>query len=499
MSEIKIDILQLLMARAGSYGSQYRRPYKTTGTGTAINMIAERMDSLNGHFSGISGGFLAGVAGEFVAPQAAPESNTEIIIPNGWGTDRFYFFMKVRVTNKLGSTTTELIQGYTDHPDMMSYGGAMDPGTRFTINSITVMNNTIEYGPYSGYNVSNVTDSYHVIANNTWTDLSNLHNPSANNFVSMRPGDIHTTITTQEMSSSDFVDMRPMGTRTPKASRRSSGLATEYASKIINSTVEAVSALPSSAMGMELHTRAAGVSMEASLNRNAFVHAIAQMNLNTMSDSFTLADLFKLDPGLADPMDSRMTVMNSGSAIMQSSNNQPNVFQNGGMYSENWGGSSYEHQAAAIISNSIIGLLIEAGLGIAHVQCTNHTTSGPTIVVLDGATLAGQDLQRAMFGFKSRLQVEVIDQISMGNTIPYNIEIRGEIARATMINLQIDNRPATSFMAPSFADALTAPVLTSSTDRLKEVAYDFANMLNQVISVPSPSLETITGLDFNNV
>jgi hypothetical protein len=198
-------------------------------------------------------------------------------------------------------------------------------------------------------------------------------------------------------------------------------------------------------------------------------------------------------------MDTRMTVMNSGSAIMQSNNSYANAFDQGGMYSENWGGSSYEHQAAAIISNSIIGLMIEAGLGIAHVQCTNHTTNGPTIVAVDGVTIAGQDLQRAMFGFKSRLQVEVIDQISMGNTIPYNIEIRGEIARATMINLQIDNRPSVSFMAPSFADALTAPVLASSPERLKEVAFDFSNMLNQVISVPTPSLESITGLDFNNV
>jgi hypothetical protein len=87
----------------------------------------------------------------------------------------------------------------------------------------------------------------------------------------------------------------------------------------------------------------------------------------------------------------------------------------------------------------------------------------------------------------------------MNNSIGYNIEIRGEIARATMINLQIDSHQAVTFVAPSFADALTAPVLAASADRLKEVAYDFDNMLSACISTPSPSLETLIGSGFDNV
>lgn len=497
MSTFKIQILQLLMARAGTHQVQYRRPYKTDGTGNAVKMITERLDTLQGHVQTISSGFLAGVAGEFISPQATPESEKGIYIPNGWGTERYYFFMKVRVQNKLGGSTTELIQGYTDHPDMLSYGGALDPNTRFTINSVTVMNDTVEYGQYGGYNVSNVTDAYHVISNNNWTDISSLRDPSAQNFVSMRPGDIHTTITTQGMNISDVVDTRQLTTKIPRASRRSNGLATEYASRIINSTIEAAAALPMSAVSAELHTRAAGNSFEATLNRNAFMHAISQMNFNSMSDSFTLSDLFKLDPALADPMDQRMTVLQPGSAIAQSNN--PTAFSYGAEYSESWGGSSYEHQSAAIISNAIIGLLIEAGLAIAHVRCTNHSIGGPIINVVDGATLGGQDLQRAMFGFRSRLQTEVIDQISMGNTISYNIEIRGEVARATMINLQLDSRPSVQFVAPSFADALTAPILAGNAMRLQEVAYDFGNMLEACVSMPTPSLESLTGTGFENV
>jgi hypothetical protein len=499
MSTFKIEILQLLMAKAGKHGVQYRRPYKTNGTGSAVGLITERLDTLQGHLQTISGGFLAGVAGDFVQPQAAPESSNGILIPNGWGVDRYYFFMKVKVYNRLGGSTTELIQGYTDHPDMLSYGGALDPNTRFTINSVTVMNDTVEYGQYAGHNVSHVTDAYHVVANNAWTDLSSLSDPLANNFVSMRPGDIHTTITTMGLGASDLVDTRQLSTRTPRASRRSNGLATEYASRIINSTIEAASAMPSTAASMELHTRAAGNSLEASLNRNAFINAISQINLNTMSDNFTLSDLFKLDPALADPMDQRMVVMQSGSAIAQGNPSYAGILNNSADCSESWGGATYEHQAAAIISNAIIGLLIEAGLAIAHVRCTNHSIGGPMINVLDGATLGGQDMQRAMFGFQSRLQTEVINQVSMNNTVGYNIEIRGEIARSTMINLQIDNRPGVMFVAPSFADALTAPVLAASSERLKEVAYDFGNMLEACISLPSPSLETLTGSGFDNV
>jgi hypothetical protein len=87
----------------------------------------------------------------------------------------------------------------------------------------------------------------------------------------------------------------------------------------------------------------------------------------------------------------------------------------------------------------------------------------------------------------------------MNNTICYNIEIRGEVARATMISLQLDNHPSVQFVAPSFADALTAPVLTGDRHRLQEVAYDFGNMLEACVSMPTPSLESLTGTGFENV
>lgn len=491
MRQSKIEILELLMAKAGTYNVQYRRPYATVGTAQAVNMLSERVDQLQGHLRGVTGGFLAGVAGEFVAPTAAPESPSGILIPNGWGVDRYYFFMKVRVYNSLGGYTTELIQGYTEHPEIISHAGSMDPNARFFINSVTVMKDSVEYGVGGAQQIGRVTDAYHVVANNAWTDITSLKDPSIPQFTSMRPADVFTSLSAQTMHmGNDVMDFRTMNTRTPRASRRANGLSTDYASQVINGTLQAVNASQFGAEDAERYSTAAGMIIEPTLNKNAFIDAISRQNNTPISDSFTAADLFRLDPNLANPMDERMQVFTGGQIAPMM---QQTGLEHRAEYSENWGGSSHENLAAAIIANAITGLMIEAGLAVAHVQCTNHNVGGPVIAPRDAQGLAGQDVRAAMMGFQSRLQTEVIDQVSHNNQIAYNIEIRGEIARATMISVQFENRPMLTFVAPSFADALTAPVLTSSSDHLQSVAYDFGNMLSAVVQAPTPSLESIMG------
>lgn len=484
----KIEIVQLFMAKAGTYNTQFRRPYQTTGTAQAVNMISERLDSVNGQVSGITGGLLAGVAADFVAPTAAPESNAGIIIPNGWGTDRYFFFMKVRVYNSIGGYTTELIQGYTEHPEIISLSGSVDPNARFYINSVTSLAETIEYRGYQPEKVSRVADAYHVVANHTWTDITALSDPTTQHFTSMRPGDIYTSLSSQATGmTGDVVDFRTTATKTPRASRRSNSLSTDYASQVINGTLQAASRSMFGTQDSELYNNAIGLTVEQPLSKNAFINAISAMNNIPISDTFTASDLFRLDPNLLNPMDERMMIFAGGSASPM----QMSGLEHRAEYSEQWGGATHEHLAAAMIANAITGLMIESGLAIAHVQATNHNAGGPIIRALDAQGIAGQDVRAAMIGFYARLQSEVIDHISYHNQISYNIEIRGEIARATMISLQFESRPMLTFVSPSFADALTAPVLTSSADRLQSVAFDFGNMLSAVIQTPTPSLESI--------
>ncbi len=484
----KIEIVELLMARAGTYNTQYRRPYQTTGTAQAVNMISERLDSLNGHVKNITGGLLAGVAADFVAPTAAPESNAGIIIPNGWGTDRYFFFMRVRVYNAIGGYSTELIQGYTEHPEIISMSGSMDPHARFYINSVTSLTESLEYRGHQPERVSRVADAYHVVTNNTWTDITALSDPSSQNFTCMRPGDIYTSLSSQASGmTGDLVDFRTLSTKTPRASRRSNSLSTDYASQVINGTLQAASRSMFGTEDSELYLNAIGLTIEQPLSKNAFISAISAMNNIPISDTFTASDLFRLDPNLANPMDDRMKVFtSSGASPMQSGG-----LQHRAEFSEQWGGASHENLASAMIANAITGLMIEAGLAVAHIQATNHNIGGPVIRALDAQGLAGQDVRAAMMGFQARLQSEVIDHISYHNQISYNIEIRGEIARATMISLQFEQRPMMTFVAPSFADALTAPVLTSNMEQLHNVAFDFGNMLGAVIQTPTPTLESL--------
>lgn len=485
MSKIyKLEILELLMAKAGTYNQQFRRPYQTVGTSSALDQIRERVDQLNGRVRGITPSYLAGVAGEFVAPQAAPESN--ILIPNGWGTERYYFFLKVRVFNSFGGYSVDLIQGYTDHSEILSMHGTMDPNTRFYVNSVTTLKNHTEYGVYGAQNVQNVTDSYHVVANHDWTDISSVIDPNTQSFASMRPGDIYTSLSTQQSGLvNDILDLRVVASRQPRASRRSNNLSTNYASRVINGTLEAISGSMYGSQDAELYTDAAGKVMEASLQTNAFLSAISSLNNLPLSDSFTLKDLYRLDPQLENSSDQRMMVFAGGNPTLTNS-----YAHQVGM-SDGWGGSGHEELAATIISNAITGLMVEYGLAVVHVQATNHNIGGPVVVPRDAVGLAGQDVRESILGFQTRFQNEVIDHISFHNKIAYNIEVRAEIARSTSIMLQIEGNPPMTFVAPSFADALTAPVITSTPDRLATLAYDFGTMLDAVVTTPTPSLESL--------
>lgn len=482
-----IQILSMLMAVDRGYNPQFLRPYETTGTGDAVNLIRERVDFAMGQARAITGGLIGNAASGFVTPQADP--GQAVMMPNGWGTARFIFFMEVAVSDELGGRSREIIQGWTEHADI-SYSGRPDPNMRFVVNSITRLKDQQQYNRHGGLDtLSRVTDAFHIVNNDQWDSIETLSNPNVPTYQSMRPGDVYKYINSHNhLSGSQYLDMNTTMGLAPRASRRSNGLASQYAGTLINGWVSAASASMFDVGGAEMYSNAAGLVLERSVNEDPFMNALAQINNRSVSKTFTLNELFMMDPAIANN-DPRFHCFTGRDAAMVT-NVQPH--DPGNMMP--WHGVDKETQSASIIVNGLPTMMIEAGIGELAVVCTNLDAGGPMISCQRAVGIAKQEVGHYVMGIQARIQAELLDHISYHNQIGYFIEIHANLMHATRVVIQLENNPAVEFSSPTFCDALMSPVITTDPTRLGQVASDFDSMLESVVQIAQPTLDSLQGM-----
>lgn len=488
--QFQLQIVRIVVGKSGTYAPQFRRPYETHANGHTVGLLQERVQSVAGNPEALKGGLFAGVAGEFLKPQAQAES--AIMIPNGWQTERFYFFMEVRIFHGgLGGYTTEFIQGYTDQADL-SYTGNFDPQTVFFINSITRMKTRIEHTAMGARQVAVVNDAFHVLTNNQYGGIDQLRNPTEQNQCTMRPGDIQHMAAANHLNLTGAVDLSVMNTTQPKASRRTNGLANEYTSVLLNSQALALSGDMYGDGGPGIHSEASRMAIEKPVTTDAFVKAISQMNQTAVTDHFTFNDLLRMDPELGNSADQRLMMVASGPAQLQSAG--LGTYQAG--HSEHWQGTDIQTQAATIITNGITGLMIEAGMSTIDFFVTNLTFGGQVEwKIVDAKGLGGQDITPSLPYFQARVYHDLIEPLTYHGQIGFTIRVRSQITYATMVTLQLDALPEVTFVSPTFADALASPVVTASHDRLSAVASDFTSLMDHVISTPRPKLEDVNAFE----
>jgi hypothetical protein len=73
----------------------------------------------------------------------------------------------------------------------------------------------------------------------------------------------------------------------------------------------------------------------------------------------------------------------------------------------------------------------------------------------------------------------------------FDIEVRCTIYYATFVKIRMESGYTVEYSAPTFADALTAPLLTQDSNRLNEVAHDFKQLVKTVTG-------TVNSTDFSD-
>ena len=490
MQNKRIEIVSLTMARSGTYGSQYRRPFTTNGQGHVINQFQERYDQVGAEGFKASDQLFAGISGEFMRPQAAPES--QILIPNDWNTERYYYTMEVIVHNQLSGSTREVIQGYTSYTDP-SHGGHFDPNMQFFINSITTLRNTRmnQHGHWA--NVPQVVDSYHILANNAYSGPGSLLGDNPHKNLSMRPQDVVGAIQTQPMVTSDLVDLRSGSTSVPKLSARENSLSSNYTGKMVGSYAMAASKSMSEQSRQIMSDTYGMLSGTKGINSDEFIRTISGMNNTSVSNFFTYNDLMRVDHTL----DQRCHVLTAAPVVKLHNGLEAPVSEHNFSH---WGGSDAETVAATILSNSLPSLMVEFGLRHLVIQASNF--SGRPMIQIPFALPLVNEMQLSPQNvalLEHRIQQELMDDISMRGAIAYDVFCNIVLTEYSQITVQLDNGPQVMFSAPTFADALCAPVLTAHNEHINEVAFDFNNLMSSLVQVKSVDLDELVGQGFGNI
>jgi hypothetical protein len=147
-----------------------------------------------------------------------------------------------------------------------------------------------------------------------------------------------------------------------------------------------------------------------------------------------------------------------------------------------WGASDLNTSVATILSNAVPGMLMELALTKVILMATNRTIGcviKTTIIDVEG--FSNGDNSNAIAIFITRLENEVLRDISYNGSMDFAVEMHIDLLGETWIKLSLNGQPAIDYVTPSFCDALLTPVITSDDTRAMTLASDFDTLTSQLI------------------
>ena len=462
MNQNSMRVIRLLIHETGTYGDQFRRPYETTITGQAVNMLNERIATA--HNSNFNPGMLSGIINDIIVPSATPEGS--ISISSGWAERRLRFLLDVEISQQTGGSSRELIQGYTNGMGITSTG-SVAPDMEFYINSTTLLGAQNFVTPMGAQQAWAVRDSSHILVNDYFSGFY-AQQPEQR----MRPEDMFSIMARPSgLEVGTFIDQNNMHSDIACKSQRGHGLATSYTSQLINAYKNSSLNDQYGQGHNEMMMNARSYCADGLTTSDAFIRTISQFRDGRPGKVFTFGDLFRFDKN----------VPNVTRALL-SGPTSPNQMHQAGM-TASWQGSDRGTQVATIISQSVPALAMEYALTGVYLTSTNRTLNGQiATVVLNAQGFTEMDLSRNIAAFIHRFNLEVASAISLNNLTDFGLEINCDLLGETWIKLSLDGSPnTTDYVTPSFADALLVPVLTANAQRATSICNDLHQMMESVV------------------
>lgn len=463
-----ITVKRLIMQETGTYNSQFRRPFESHLTGDVQNQIEQQCRG-SGH---ITAQALTGLAGGFIKPCASPES--PIMIPNGWNSRRYRFFMEVESVGHMGTVLIQYVTGYTDKADA-SFNNNIDPRTMFYINNVTITRVQRRSTPIGMQNTQVVIDSSHLLHN---PHYGGVYDSAANHLYTMRPQDVFDNMTVTDLQgaigrqgdigSFDMHDMRTILNANGIKATRKHASAPMFVAGILDSYRATKNADVAGISHLELCTQAAGHVESARIMEDPFVKMLSSSK--GVGGMFMYSELLRIDPTI----DSRKIFAPLAPA-------QRATLHEAGQTSH-WSGSDYETQFATILSQSVPGYMLDYGIQDVTFSSTNEGAMGiVTLFENYNSLMQGVNLTESLDGFKAMLNSVLFRDLSYNNQVSYMVRMRCSLTGDIRIELRINGGPVTPFTTPCFADHLITPMVTGDKNKFDVLTKDLSLVVDQIV------------------
>jgi len=439
----KKAVTRAFMIPVAPQHEQYYRPYQVAIDGSILDKAIH--DTHGG--TQISHSTLKDVSGSILQPAASPAD--QLFIPGGMGQMRYAFFFEVTYITPVGPRR-DIVTGFTEHGDIFSHTGTIDPNARFIINSISRVNDRILRAYNQNKTITRMSSTNQVLAG-----------PCANHDigldpVAMRPVDIIKLSQANSLSvpGTEIIETRNSLSTNPKLSERNNAIASHMLADVTKAYIDSIHATGSMGGVMddcELYADAMGRVANGALENEEFYMAMGlSQNVAGEPPMFRFCDLvnnigFDSNTGIEIPR-------NTGTLVSARET------------TDGWNNRMAETSIAFSITHALPALMSRFMVATLVFSVTNRTTSlmddGPQATIVDLTPMFDDTVGPAhMETLKNELANEIVRGILSNHVTDYKIDIIANLLDEAAINISINGQMPVPYKAPMFCDSLYSPCI----------------------------------------
>lgn len=483
-----VKIIRILFTPTGTHNPQFQRPYHMTNNVDA-NMV-DTLRQVTQEGQNISAGALAPYAGSILRPAADVYWDSNII--SGWNESRLRFMMEVEVQNQTG-LVRQYMSGYTNYQGYHSNLGSVsfDPEMQLVINRVLSL--------YVGGPSVRLAGSERV--------LSGDYNPSfgmtggEHVTVGLRPEDVFSLMQVAGPGgyAEPVIDGRTaFAGHTPKFSTIANDLPNQYLSRVLKGSIPVNNFSAQDGLASpytDQMDRAIGHYAEMSINQNRIMHQIIQNGGFQEGSTFSYKCLMEIGSNHGNLDDRVQLVTPSATAGFEMPLHQAGM-------TANWNASNTEAIIAQVISQQVPALMSDHFMTKVAFSATNRTVTREFVVDLQGPPSSWlpdpNAVVQSITSFKNRVVYEVLQGLSMNNSVDFNIRVIIDMYGETHIFASVMGGPEQHFCAPSFADSLTTPLLSQNVNYAMQYVSDIESLANKTVTSVASNNNSLGNLSYAN-
>lgn len=496
-SQVRFEENGFIAVETGTYQAQSLRPFKSNTNEAVVSALRQAThDGLNLGVAAVQE-----IASDVIVPQAMVEG--EVMIPHGFTSRRFRLMCRVNESHAFihGMTTQRVFFGYSDHCDVALGGKNLPDDMRIYFNSETIIQESVVPTPHGPQSQARIIGSNQILTPVNMVEGRNGMFAKPSNFL-IRPEDnfnlMQTKAVAKNLESNGLVDVK-IDTSYDYRTMVGEGGSFKYSMRKDTSPVRYLS----SSLGAYQHARseyedsmrdsdallfnrgsdptetllgeAANMCRNHAIQSNTFL-GILREHAGFMEQGYvTWGRLKQLFPELCNPTVTKFAMNDGSSQRKVSQAHQSQIFS----------GADNKSIAVALLSQAIPSIMMDTFFRQISFAVTNG--HGPNEYVFEifpqgtSSIIRNFDMRPYVQQLERRIKVDILNNISRGNQIPFRISCHSDLAGETIVDISLGNDPVERYVAPTFADSLFSPVITRNQELSNEIAKDITWLVRKVI------------------